>query len=118
MKALDESPESFARHGAVCVSVDFRNAYVSRFPAGLNDCLAAVKYVLSHKHDLEINDSVVITGCSGGGNLTLATALLAKQQHVKGISGLYVFCPYIAGKRVLVHAIRSLINVYNNNMHI
>lgn len=48
--------KSMAIQGIVAVVTDFRNAYTKQkdnpFPAGLNDCVAAVKWVDAHKSDL------------------------------------------------------------------
>jgi acetyl esterase/lipase len=42
---------------------------------------------------------IIIAGESGGGNLTLATALKLKRDGGIGlVKGLYALCPYIAGK--------------------
>ena len=67
------------------------------FPGGLNDCLDGVRYVLSHQEELEITSQVVLTGGSGGGNLSIATSMLAKKNGVDGIRGVYANCPYISG---------------------
>lgn len=81
--------------------VDFRNAWTpekySPFPAGLNDCATAVKYVASHRSDFGIS-KFVVQGESGGANLSLATALKANREGWIGeISGVVGYVPYIAG---------------------
>ncbi|KAF2095287.1 alpha/beta hydrolase domain-containing protein [Rhizodiscina lignyota] len=89
--------------GMVVVMVDFRNAYDAQahklvpFPAGLNDCVAAVEWVANHKSELGIS-KLVIQGESGGGNLSIATGLKLKQDG-KGnlIDGVYALCPFISG---------------------
>ena len=70
------------------------------FPAGLNDCVSGLKWVVDHAADLDIDPArIVVAGESGGGNLTLATGLRLKQDGDLGlISGLYALCPYIAGQ--------------------
>ena len=65
------------------VTVDFRNAVVpssvpevAPFPAGLNDCVSGLKWVIANAAHLSIDpDRVIVAGESGGGNLTLATGL-------------------------------------------
>ena len=95
-----------AAKGVAVVMVDFRNAVspssvpeVAPFPAGLNDCLSGLRWLHEHAGDLNIDPSrVVVAGESGGGNLTLAVGLSLKKSGDLGlISGLYAFCPYIAG---------------------
>jgi len=86
--------------------VDFRNCIspssvpeVEPFPAGLNDCVSGLKWVHAHAAELGVDpDHVVVSGESGGGNLTLATGLKLRQDGDLGlIRGLYALCPYIAG---------------------
>lgn len=96
-----------AQQGVAVAMVDFRNCLnassapeIEPFPAGLNDCVSGVKWVLDNATDLGIDaQHVIIAGESGGGNLTLATGLkLLKDGDMGLIRGLYALCPYIAGK--------------------
>jgi acetyl esterase/lipase len=95
-----------AANGVAVVMVDFRNCVtpssvpeVAPFPAGLNDCISGLKWVIDHATQLNIDpDRVIIAGESGGGNLTLASGLKLRQDGELGlIKGLYALCPYIAG---------------------
>lgn len=108
MAILQAADPGFARWrnelaalGMVVVGVEFRNAAGELgphpFPAGLNDCAAAAQWVIANKESLGISN-VVISGESGGGNLSIATALKAKQEGwLDGIAGIYAQCPYIYG---------------------
>ena len=96
-----------ASQGVAVVMVDFRNALrpssapeVLPFPAGLNDCVSGLKWVVANAQALNIDPArIVVAGESGGGNLTLATGLQLKQDGDIGlIKGLYAMCPYIAGQ--------------------
>jgi acetyl esterase len=96
-----------AANGVAVVMVDFRNALspssapeVAPFPAGLNDCVSGLHWVVDHASELNIDPSrIVVAGESGGGNLTLATALTLKRDGDLGlVKGLYALCPYIAGR--------------------
>ncbi|CAK3940296.1 Brefeldin A esterase [Lecanosticta acicola] len=90
--------KSLALQGTAVFAIDFRNAWGSNgehrpFPTGLNDCAAAVRYVAAHKAELGIS-RVVVQGESGGGNLTLATALKANQEGwIDAIDGVYACVP-------------------------
>jgi acetyl esterase/lipase len=95
-----------AAQGVAVAMVDFRNCLtassapeVEPFPAGLNDCVSGVKWLVENAAELGIDtDHVIVAGESGGGNLTLATGLKLKQDGDSGlIRGLYAMCPYIAG---------------------
>lgn len=96
-----------AANGVAVAMVDFRNALtpssapeVAPFPAGLNDCVSGVRWLHANAESLGIeSDRITIAGESGGGNLTLATALQLKQDgDLNLVNGLYALCPYIAGQ--------------------
>lgn len=91
---------SLAASGLVVVMVDFRNAWTktgyNHFPAGLNDCAAAVQWVHSQREALNIS-TIVLQGESGGGNLAASTALKAKKEGwVSKIDGVFASIPYIS----------------------
>lgn len=88
------------------VDVEFRNAGGALgnhpFPAGLNDCTSAVKWVHEHRSELGIS-TVVIAGESGGGNLAVATAIKANiEGWVDIIDGVFASAPMIFGYYGLV----------------
>lgn len=96
-----------AQQGVAVAMVDFRNCLhpssapeVAPYPAGLNDCVAGLKWVVENAEELQIDpDHIIVAGESGGGNLTLATGLkLKKENNLHLIRGLYALCPYIAGE--------------------
>ncbi len=96
-----------AAHGVAVVLVEFRNSIlasgvpeVAPYPAGLNDCVAGLKWTHGHAAELGIDASrITVAGESGGGNLALATALKLKRQAELGlIKGIYALCPYINGE--------------------
>jgi acetyl esterase/lipase len=95
-----------AAQGVAVAMPDFRNSMVPSsapevepFPAGLNDCVTGLRYLVDHAAELRIDPArVIVAGESGGGNLTLATGLkLARDGDLGLIRGLYALCPYIAG---------------------
>jgi acetyl esterase len=92
--------DELAVSGLVVVGVEFRNGGGKHgphpFPAGLNDCAAALRWVVDNKARLGIT-SLILSGESGGGNLSLATALRAKREGlIDQINGVYAQCPYIS----------------------
>jgi acetyl esterase len=96
-----------AANGVAVVMVDFRNSVVASsapevapFPAGLNDCVSGLRWVVARAAEIGIDpERIVVAGESGGGNLTLATGLKLKRDGDIGlIKGLYALCPYIAGQ--------------------
>jgi acetyl esterase len=66
--------------GAVVVSVDYRLAPESKFPAAADDCLAAYRWALDHASEVGGDPSrIAIGGDSAGGNLAAVVALDARE---------------------------------------
>ena len=118
-----------AQQGVAVAMVDFRNAVVpssaeevAPYPAGLNDCVSGIKWLIENSQALKIDaKKIVIAGESGGGNLTLATGLrLTKEGNAGLIKGLYALCPYISGTWPYPESASStenngiLLNLHNN----
>ena len=108
--------DQLAATGLVVVGVEFRNGAGKQgphpFPAGLTDCASALHWVAQNKARLGIS-KVVVSGESGGGNLTLATALKAKREgYIQEIDGVYAQCPYISNAYVVKSP--ELLSLYEN----
>ena len=95
-----------AHHGIAVAMVDFRNSVVpssvseiAPYPAGLNDCISGLHWLIDHAADYDLDTNrIIVSGASGGGNLTLALGLhLTSEGDADKIQGLYALCPYIAG---------------------
>lgn len=81
-----------ARGGIRILAVDYRLAPEHPFPTGVNDCINAVEYCLSHADELNIIPSQIsIGGDSSGGNLALAVSL--SEQCKRKIYSLVLFYP-------------------------
>ena len=110
MSCYDGNYRAWARiiaaAGVAVAMVDFRNAVVpssapevAPYPAGLDDCVSGVKWLVANADRLGIDaERIIVAGESGGGNLTLATGMrLLREGDVGLVSGLYALCPYILG---------------------
>jgi acetyl esterase len=67
--------------GAVVVSVDYRLAPEAKFPAAVDDCLAAYEWALANAEEVGADATrVAIGGDSAGGNLAAVVALDARER--------------------------------------
>ncbi len=109
--------DSLADAGVLTIGVEFRNGGGRLgnhpFPAGLNDCAAAVQWAHTQRDALGIS-SIVISGESGGGNLCIATTLKANREGwVDQIDGVFAMCPYISG--AYADPPPALLSLYEND---
>ncbi|HEU4731488.1 MAG TPA: alpha/beta hydrolase fold domain-containing protein [Kofleriaceae bacterium] len=80
------------RADALIVSVDYRHAPEARFPAAVDDGLAAVRWIAAHATELGgRSGSLAVAGWSAGGNIAAVTC-----QRVRDTGG-----PPIAGQLLL-----------------
>jgi acetyl esterase len=94
--------EHLAATGLVVVGVEFRNSGGKLgphpYPAGLDDCASAARWVSAHRAELGIGH-IVVSGESGGGNLTLTLAHKATREGwISELAGFYAQCPYISNR--------------------
>lgn len=67
------------KYGAVVVTPEYRLSKVAPYPAALEDCYTALKYLKEHAEELGINTSqIMVGGESAGGGLTVATCMYAR----------------------------------------
>lgn len=82
--------------GAVAVSVDYRLAPENPFPAGLEDCYAALVWTVAHAAELGIDaGQVAVGGESAGGGLAAAVALLARDRGGPALCFQYLSVPVL-----------------------
>ncbi len=85
-----------ARSGVVVVSVEYRLAPEASFPAPLDDCLAATRWVVDHADELGVDASrLAVAGDSAGGNLAAAVALRARDEGGPAIAFQLLLYPVV-----------------------
>ncbi|RAS94123.1 lipase [Bacillus cereus] len=72
--------------GCMVVSVDYRLAPEHPYPAAIEDCYAALKWIADNAESLNIDSNRIgVAGPSGGGGLTAALTLLARDRKYPSI---------------------------------
>jgi acetyl esterase len=84
--------------GFLVASVDYRLAPEHKFPAGLEDCIAAVRWLAAHGRDWGIDtERLAIGGDSAGANLALASLLGLRDAGASPLlGGLLIYGAYAA----------------------
>ena len=94
--------EEIARDvGCVVVSVDYRLAPEHPFPAPVEDCYAALKWLAASADELGVDRSrIAVGGASAGGGLTAGLALLARDRAEVPIRFQLLIYPMIDDRNV------------------
>jgi epsilon-lactone hydrolase len=79
------------QHKALCYGVDYRMPPGHPYPAGLDDAMAAYRYVLER----HAPSRIIVGGRSAGGNLAVAMLLRAKQEGLPMPAGLILLSPQV-----------------------
>ncbi|MDX3354504.1 alpha/beta hydrolase [Streptomyces sp. ME01-24h] len=92
----NETTRIAAEVGAVVVSVDYRLAPEHPYPAALEDCYAALRWLAGNAGELGVDpDRIGVAGESAGGNLAAAIALYARDHGGPALSMQYLGVPML-----------------------
>jgi acetyl esterase/lipase len=77
--------EEFAELGFVAVTINYRLSGEAPFPAALEDCKCAVRWLRAHAKDYNIDPSQIgACGNSAGGHLALLLGMVGKDAKLEG----------------------------------
>jgi acetyl esterase len=80
--------------GCVVVSVDYRLAPEHKYPAGLDDCVFATRWIAEHAAELDGNaDRLAVCGDSAGGNFAAAATLRIRDEGGPRLIGQLLIYP-------------------------
>lgn len=83
---------------SLVISVDYRHAPEARFPAAVDDGLAAINWVAEHAARLGgVPGKLAVAGWSAGGNIAAVTAQQARDAGGPAIAGQVLLCPATDG---------------------
>ena len=100
-----------AELGATVVSVDYRLAPEHPFPAGFDDCYAAMLWTFEHAERLGVDPGrVAVGGASAGGCLAAAVALAARDRDGPSLACQYLICP-VLDDRLQTESMRRMAEV-------
>lgn len=87
-KELTKTIEALARRGYVAVSVGYRLAPAAHFPAQIEDCKAAVRWLRANAGRYHVNpDRIGALGFSAGAHLACLVGVTRKEDGLEGAGG-------------------------------
>ncbi len=84
----DDEALRFVDEGYVAISIDYRLAPAAPFPAAVEDCKAAVRWLRAHAVELDVDpDRIGAMGSSAGGHLAAMLGVTDGTEGLEGASG-------------------------------
>lgn len=98
---------------AIVFNVDYSLAPEHPFPAGFNDCYAAVSHIYEHAAEYGVDPSrIAVAGDSAGGNLTTAVCIRAREEGRPMVAEQMLLYPSTAMLDARVPEYRWKLDVY------
>ncbi len=80
--------QTLVRQGFLCVSVEYRFSQEAIFPAQIEDCKCAIRYLRAHAKEYRIDpDHIGVWGGSAGGHLVALLGVTASAKDLEGKGG-------------------------------
>jgi acetyl esterase/lipase len=87
-RQLGQTIEALARQGFAAVTCDYRLAPADRFPAAVEDCKAAVRFLRASAGKYALNpDRIGAVGFASGGHLACLLGVTGKEDGLEGSGG-------------------------------
>lgn len=97
---------SFGKFNSVIVSPDYRLSVEAPYPAALDDCYTALRWLKENTKTLGVrNDQIAVGGASAGGGLTAALTLYARDKNEISIAFQMPIYPMIDDRNETASAI-------------
>ena len=81
MVYISRAIEMVSTYGSLIISPDYRLAPWSPYPAAVEDCYCALRYLKEHASDLGVRaDQIMVGGESAGGGLCAAVCMMARDR--------------------------------------
>jgi acetyl esterase/lipase len=82
----------FARQGFLCASIDYRLSRDALFPAQIEDCKCAIRFLRAHARKLNLDpDRIGVWGASSGGHLAALLGTSGSRPELEGKGGWAAF---------------------------
>ena len=86
---------AFVRAGFVVVSINYRLSQQAQYPAAVNDCRIAVRWIRKHAGDYGVDpDRIGVLGGSAGGHLSLMVGMLDDEPKQEISSRVQAVCAW------------------------
>lgn len=78
----------YARRGVAAFSISYRLSSVARYPAAVEDCLDAIRWLRAHAAEFRLDpDRLAVEGGSAGGHLALMVAFSEPEETARNAQG-------------------------------